>query len=131
MLTSSSNNWLLSLKIVLISTGVGVHGRGTEALIPVAADLVTSQVPSLWSTLLAWLTPPYLYILINCIIIIIVASSKLHPKPEHHEYSEIIPPPPRWFPICTELEQRWETVEVSKAEPEIEKSMVQVAMNDG
>lgn len=171
MLTSSSNNWLLSLKIVLISTGVVSMAVALKLSVPVAADLVTSQVPSLWSTLLAWLTPPYLYILINCIIISIVASSKLHPKPEHHEYSEIIPPPPEMVvpPLTTTLKvsaaevrpdyaayngvvlngygydanalpkvsdlygagAAVETVEVSKAEPEIEKSMVQVAMNDG
>ncbi|XP_004294520.1 PREDICTED: uncharacterized protein LOC101300989 [Fragaria vesca subsp. vesca] len=92
----SSNNWLLSLKIVLISTGVVSMAVALKLSVPVAADIVASQLPSLWSSLLSWLRPPYLYILINCIIISIVASSKLHsaPKPEDHHDSEIIIPPP-------------------------------------
>ncbi|XP_062015382.1 uncharacterized protein LOC133731948 [Rosa rugosa] len=94
MSTSWSNNWLLSLKIVLISTGVVSMAVALKLSVPVAADLVASQLPSLWSSLLSWLTPPYLYILINCIIISIVASSKLHnPKSEDTHDSETIPPP--------------------------------------
>ncbi|KAL6199222.1 hypothetical protein ACLB2K_029008 [Fragaria x ananassa] len=90
----SSNNWLLSLKIVLISTGVVSMAVALKLSVPVAADIFASQLPSLWSSLLSWLRPPYLYILINCIIISIVASSKLHSTPKPEDSEIIIPPPP-------------------------------------
>ncbi|XP_068339878.1 uncharacterized protein [Pyrus communis] len=82
MSTSTSNTWLLTLKVALISTGVVSIAVGLKLSAPVVADAVTSHVPSLWSSAVSWLRPPYLYIIINCIIISIVASSKLHPKPE-------------------------------------------------
>ncbi|XP_050370172.1 uncharacterized protein LOC126788245 [Argentina anserina] len=96
MSSTSSNNWLFTLKIVLISTGVVSMAVALKLSAPVAADILSSPVPSLWSSLLPWLRPPYLYILINCIIISIVASSKLHaPKSQDHHASDLtIPPPP-------------------------------------
>lgn len=46
-----------------------------------SASLVTeftvSQVPMIWTLVASWLKPPYLYLVINCIIITIFASSKL------------------------------------------------------
>lgn len=50
--------------------------------VPVVVDFVASEVPSFWSFVLSWLKPPYLYVVINGIIISIVASSKLHQKLE-------------------------------------------------
>ncbi|CAN6691169.1 unnamed protein product [Malus baccata var. baccata] len=82
MSTSTSNTWLLTLKVALISTGVVSMAVGLKLSAPVVADAVTSHVPSLWSSAVSWLSPLYLYIIINCIIISIIASSKLHPKPE-------------------------------------------------
>ena len=55
--------------------------------VPVVTDFVASEIPSLWSFVLSWLKPPYLYVLINCIIISIVASSKFQNKVDD-------PPPP-------------------------------------
>ncbi|KAJ7948592.1 Cotton fiber (DUF761) [Quillaja saponaria] len=71
-----SNNWALSLKLVLISTGVLSMAVILKFSVPVMADFIVSEVPSIWSSINTWLRPPYLYILINCIIISIVASTK-------------------------------------------------------
>ncbi|KAB1217200.1 hypothetical protein CJ030_MR4G021121 [Morella rubra] len=79
---SSSNNWILPLKVVLISTGVVSMAVVLKLLVPVVSDFVACEVPSIWSFVLSCLRPPYLYLVINCIIISIVASSKLHQKPD-------------------------------------------------
>ncbi|PQP94762.1 uncharacterized protein Pyn_40735 [Prunus yedoensis var. nudiflora] len=94
MSMSSSNTWLLSLKVVLISTGLVSMAVALKLSAPVVSDIVSSQVPSLWSSALSWLRPPYLYILINCIIISIVASYKLHPRPEDSSPEMIAVPAP-------------------------------------
>uniref|UniRef100_A0A2N9I989 DUF4408 domain-containing protein n=1 Tax=Fagus sylvatica TaxID=28930 RepID=A0A2N9I989_FAGSY len=78
----ASNNWMLSLKLVLISTGVVTMAVALKVSVPVVWDFVLCEIPSIWTFLLTWLRPPYLYIVINCIIISIVASSKLHPRNE-------------------------------------------------
>lgn len=50
--------------------------------VPVLVDFIVSEIPSIWSCFISWLKPPYLYLVINCIILSIVASSKLQQKPE-------------------------------------------------
>lgn len=90
---SSSYNWNLSLKLVLISTGVVTMALALKVSAPVVSDFVVSEIPSIWSFLLSWLRPPYLYILINCIIISIFASSKLLPRPEDPALEMLAVPP--------------------------------------
>jgi hypothetical protein len=90
---SSSYSWNLSLKLVLISTGVLTMALALKVSAPVVSDFVVSEIPSIWSFLLSWLRPPYLYILINCIIISIFASSKLQPRPDDSAPEMLAAPP--------------------------------------
>ncbi|KAG2302618.1 hypothetical protein Bca4012_060956 [Brassica carinata] len=79
-------SWLMTIKAVLISTGVASVGVLLKVSVPVAVDFSVSQAPIVWSSLLSWLKPPYLYILTNGIIITIVASSKYYRSTtSHHE----------------------------------------------
>lgn len=90
---------LFNMKLYVITSGVLVSlAMGIKFLIPFIFQI--------WSIVLPWLSPPYLYIIMNCIIIAIAASSRFHkiassPSPESDSFpvqSEIIttvsePPP--------------------------------------
>nr|XP_016507432.1 PREDICTED: uncharacterized protein LOC107825110 [Nicotiana tabacum] len=80
MLFQSSTNSMLSLKIFLISTTVLSAAIMLKLSAPAVTDFAVSEVPSIWNGVVSWLKPPYLYLVINCIIITIVASSKLQNK---------------------------------------------------
>ncbi|XP_021288229.1 uncharacterized protein LOC110419482 [Herrania umbratica] len=75
-------NPMLSLKTALISTGIISVAIVFKVSLPLVSELITSGIPSTYSLVLSFLRPPYLYLLINCIIISIVASSKLQHKAE-------------------------------------------------
>ncbi|KAE8681066.1 cytochrome c-type bioproteinsis ccda-like chloroplastic protein 2 [Hibiscus syriacus] len=84
-------NLTLSLKTALISTGVISMAVLFKVSAPFVTEFVTSGIPSTYGLILSFLRPPYLYLLINCIIISIVASSKLQAhKPES---PQLINPP--------------------------------------
>ncbi|KAI9384274.1 hypothetical protein POPTR_012G037001v4 [Populus trichocarpa] len=52
------------------------------AIIPYTFNLILSTLPRVWISLRGWLSPPYIYIILNFIIIAIVASSIFqHPTP--------------------------------------------------
>ncbi|GMJ05203.1 hypothetical protein like AT1G61260 [Hibiscus trionum] len=89
-------NLMLSLKTALISTGIISLAVLFKASAPFVTEFVTSGIPSTYGLILSLLRPPYLYLLINCIIISIVASSKLQAqKPESTQLnpsSEIVSP---------------------------------------
>ena len=47
-------------------------------------EFTVSQVPLIWNLVVSWFEPPYLYLVINCIIITIFASSKLQKHGPSH-----------------------------------------------
>lgn len=77
---SSNYQWILSLKIILISTGVLSMAVFLKLSLPLLTDFLLSEIPTIWTCFVSWLRPPYLYLIINCIIISILASSKLQQK---------------------------------------------------
>ncbi|KAJ6364127.1 hypothetical protein OIU76_029126 [Salix suchowensis] len=68
----------LSLKVVLISTTVLFLFLYLKVCFTLVHDFSVNQAALLWSSLTSWLKPPYLYVIINCIIITIVVSSRFH-----------------------------------------------------
>lgn len=62
------------MKVILISTGVLSVAMGLKFSIPIAVN----GAPALWSIIVLCMKPPYLYIIINGIIITIAASSRFH-----------------------------------------------------
>ncbi|KAJ8567896.1 hypothetical protein K7X08_020618 [Anisodus acutangulus] len=77
---------MLSLKIFLISTTVLSAAIMLKVSAPAVTDFAVSEVPSIWNGVVSWLKPPYLYLVINCIIITIVASSKLQNKLDENSH---------------------------------------------
>lgn len=87
------SNIVLSLKLALISTGILSIAVALKLSVPLVTDFAVSELPVIYGSFLSWLQPPYLYLVINGIIISIVASSKLHKPEEPSKQHEIIPPP--------------------------------------
>ncbi|KAF3945672.1 hypothetical protein CMV_027973 [Castanea mollissima] len=75
---------MFSMKAILISTGVVFMGLGLKASVPMVMKFSTSHVPVTWASLLSWLKPPYVYVIINGIIITIAVSSRFHHRHHHH-----------------------------------------------
>ncbi|KAK1557206.1 hypothetical protein Q3G72_020137 [Acer saccharum] len=74
---SSSGNLTFSLKVGLVSTCVLSTAMLLKFSFPLISEFVASDVPVFWNVVSQWLKPPYLYLVINFIIISIVASAKL------------------------------------------------------
>ncbi|KFK43415.1 hypothetical protein AALP_AA1G122900 [Arabis alpina] len=66
------------IKPVLISTGVVAIAMHLKVIVPATIAIDFSQAPILLSYFLSWLRPPYLYVIINVIIVVIGVSSRLY-----------------------------------------------------
>ncbi|XP_023000812.1 uncharacterized protein LOC111495149 [Cucurbita maxima] len=80
--------WLLSLKALLMSAGVVSLALALKVSVPFVVEFSVLYVPLIWNSLISCLRPPYIYIIINGIIISIVASSRFNQK-EADAYVEI------------------------------------------
>ncbi|CAN0852792.1 hypothetical protein LINGRAHAP2_LOCUS5422 [Linum grandiflorum] len=96
-------SFTFSLRILLISTGVLSGALLLKASVPLVQDFSVHQAPVLWSSISSWLRPPYLYVIINCIIITIAASSRFHhgrTEEEHPPKADaVVVPLPPMLPI--------------------------------
>ncbi|KAL8460329.1 hypothetical protein ACS0TY_031248 [Phlomoides rotata] len=91
----SMRSWILSMKVILVSAGIVSLAVGLKFSIPIAVN----GIPAMWSVILSWMKPPYLYIIINGIIITIAASSRFHqsqpdPPPNRPEHLISVQTPP-------------------------------------
>lgn len=89
MAFQTSANAMFSVKLVLMSTIVLSAALMLKLSVPVIMDFAVYELPSIYNGLVSWLQPPYLYLLINCIIITIVASSKLQSTKDEYESSPL------------------------------------------
>ncbi|EEF40921.1 uncharacterized protein LOC8281755 [Ricinus communis] len=87
----------LSLQIVMISTGILSLALVCKVSVPLVINFSVQQAPSLWSSLCSWLKPPYLYVILNCIIITIAASSRFHHShgDNNKDHHQEVPPAPK------------------------------------
>ncbi|KAL5579330.1 hypothetical protein UlMin_011772 [Ulmus minor] len=73
---------MVSFRVVLMASGVLFMALAMKASVPLVFQFLTSQLPLLYTTFHSLLKPPYLYIIINGIIITIVASSRFNRDPK-------------------------------------------------
>ncbi|KAL8192510.1 hypothetical protein R6Q57_027695 [Mikania cordata] len=73
-----------SLRILLISSGVLSAATAMKFCFPWMLNFAAYDIPVIWSVILSWLRPPYLYVVINGIIITIVASSRFQQQYNHY-----------------------------------------------
>lgn len=61
------------------------------AIIPYSLEILVSTVPRLWLSLRGWLSPPYIYLLLNFIILAILAVSTTTSsfKFHHHHHNDL------------------------------------------
>ncbi|KAM7482866.1 hypothetical protein LguiB_007449 [Lonicera macranthoides] len=80
--------WIVQL--LLLSAGIiSVVVFFKVAVIPYSFNTVISTLPRLWISLRTWLSPPYIYVILNFIIISIAASSTFHHlKSPHDDYEQ-------------------------------------------
>ncbi|KAI3710333.1 hypothetical protein L2E82_40111 [Cichorium intybus] len=74
----------LTLRIILISAGVVSIAMAIKFCFPWMLNFAVYDIPVIWSAILSWLRPPYLYIVVNGIIFIIAASSRFHHHYNHY-----------------------------------------------
>ncbi|KAJ6672757.1 hypothetical protein OIU85_014037 [Salix viminalis] len=81
--TGKFDTTIWAVKLVLLCVGiVSTLILFKVAVIPCAVNLILSTLPGAWISLRGWLSPPYIYIILNFIIITIAASSTFqHPGP--------------------------------------------------
>jgi hypothetical protein len=74
-------------KLLLLFMGIiSIFMMFKVSIVPFTVNLSASTLPRLWISLRSWLSPPYIYIIVNFIIITIVASSTFQ-HPNHHHSS--------------------------------------------
>ncbi|XP_047329040.1 uncharacterized protein LOC124932454 [Impatiens glandulifera] len=126
-----TTTWLSSLKLLFMSTGVLSIAMFMNFSFPIILDFMIYQLPSIWSFMASWLRPPYLYVIINGIIISIAASSFFHHKDSSqiqsdssdHLSENIL----KSSPSLTETEfviskSNWTTLMRTNSPPEIQNS---------
>ncbi|GAB4826878.1 hypothetical protein Ancab_033757 [Ancistrocladus abbreviatus] len=82
------NSLILSVKVKLITNGILFIAMLLTLSLPKLLNFAASEFPNLWSSFRSWLRPPYLYVIINCIIIAIAASSLFHNNHHKHDDSD-------------------------------------------
>ncbi|CAH9107852.1 unnamed protein product, partial [Cuscuta europaea] len=95
ILFHSASSSAFLVRILLISTTVVSAAVMLKIFESPITEFLVRDLPSTWNAVVSWLRPPYLYLVINCIIITIAATSKLQVMTDNDE----IPAPPPDTPV--------------------------------
>ncbi|XP_047069673.1 nematocyst expressed protein 3-like [Lolium rigidum] len=76
---------------------------GLRMVMPAAAGFVAEEIPRAQAAAATWLTPPYLYLVINAIIISIAASSRYQPSRAARTHANEVPAPALAMPMPMEV----------------------------
>ncbi|PWA78600.1 hypothetical protein CTI12_AA213000 [Artemisia annua] len=86
-MTSSPST--ISLKILLISVSIISVAMSVRLSVPLIHTFAVTELPVIWSVIISWLKPPYLYVIINLIIFIIAASTRFQHNNNNNEENNI------------------------------------------
>lgn len=89
ILSRTSSSLMFSLQVVLAVTSILSAALVLKFSVPVITEFAVYEVPSIIKGTVSWFKPLYMYIVINCIIITIVAFSKFQWKND-----DVTPPLP-------------------------------------
>lgn len=106
---------MLSMKILLISVGAVSSVIAIKSSVP----LILYEFPTVWTGLISWLKPPYLYMLLNGIIIIIAVTSRSNRKEQQHSGERLQPLFSAGMTPVTENSVAFSRSKVSDYEPEL------------
>ncbi|KAI0497773.1 hypothetical protein KFK09_021008 [Dendrobium nobile] len=73
---STMGHWIFSASIVAASAAVLSAALALWLATPSVANFLVAGAPQLYGSVTSWLTPPYLYLIVNGIIISIAATSR-------------------------------------------------------
>lgn len=82
---------MLSVKIVAASAAVFTSAVALRLVTPPVTEFLVADGPRLYKSIAAWLSPPYLYFIINGIIISIAASSRFQKTIASDSHSTVSP----------------------------------------
>ncbi|XP_077247163.1 uncharacterized protein LOC143886878 [Tasmannia lanceolata] len=77
---SRLNTAIWTVRISFLLIGIISTVLLLKNAIPYSLNLIVSSLPRFWSSFRGWLSPPYLYVIVNFIIITIAASSSFQQK---------------------------------------------------
>jgi len=81
----------LSLRTVLISAAILSTAMALKLTVPMVSHFILNEAPTIWNFILSCFTPPYLYLLLNLIILTIVITSKFHNYHHHSPPEHLLP----------------------------------------
>ncbi|XP_068640233.1 uncharacterized protein [Aristolochia californica] len=77
-----------TVRLAFLSIGIISTVQLVKLAVPYSFNLLLSALPRLWASLCSWLAPPYLYIIVNFIIISIAASSNFQQRHKEKKNDE-------------------------------------------
>ncbi|WOL05375.1 hypothetical protein Cni_G14103 [Canna indica] len=81
--TSGFQTAIWVAKIAFWFFGIVSCGAVARAAVPAAAEALASALPGSWASLRSWIAPPYLFVAVHFIVVVIWKLS--NPKHHHHE----------------------------------------------
>ncbi|KAI4299302.1 hypothetical protein L6164_032771 [Bauhinia variegata] len=124
--------FILSMKVFLISVAILFAAVGIKLSVPLVFQFLSTYLPLMWSFFCLWFKPPYIYVIINGIIITILASSRFHHHSAGVDYPKVAEPARerkvRAYEIKTqpEIHSESETAEPREDPPVLEVKTVVV-----
>ncbi|KAK1295631.1 hypothetical protein QJS10_CPB15g00011 [Acorus calamus] len=105
---------ILTVKIAMATVGIIAAVGLVKLATPYLLEFFLSTLPSLWTSFRGWLSPAFLYIIVNFIIITLAASSGFNQKPPPEKLERVLLEKQRRFsPPKPPISETWPSPTVS------------------